>query len=134
MSDKILVDSDAFVGWMVATDAHHQRVIEAFERLKNARVQMVTTNLVISETASLLSRRNSQAQAKAFLQFSQHIETVYITKRLHQLTVNLFWEQERKNISFVDLANVVVAQEHGIGQILSFDKVYRKDFDLKMVA
>jgi len=134
MSDKILVDSDAFVGWIVATDAHHQRVTTAFEGIKKAHVQLVTTNLVIAETASLLSRRNSQPQAKAFLQFSQHLDTIYITKHLHQLTINLFLEQKRKNISFVDLANVVVAQEHGISEVLSFDKVYSKIFDLKIAT
>jgi predicted nucleic acid-binding protein len=132
MADRVLVDSDAFVGWIVTTDAHHQRVTAAFDRLKGAQVQPITTNLVIAETASLLSRRHSQPQAKGFLEFSQHIETIYITQQLHQYTTALFLDQDRKNVSFVDLANVVIARAYGIGEILSFDKTYPKDFNLKL--
>lgn len=134
MNDKVLVDSDAFVGWIVATDAHHQRVTETFEHLKKARLQLVTTNLVIAETASLLSRRNSQPQAKSFLQFAQHIETIFITSQLHLLTARLFLEQDRKNVSFVDLANVIVAREYGIGEIFSFDKMYSKVYGFSLAA
>lgn len=134
MTDRTLVDSDAFIGWMVATDAHNQRATAEFDRLEQARIRLVTTNLVISETASMLSRRQSQEQAIGFLHACQTIETIYITDHFHQLTVQLFLEQARKRTSFVDLANVVVARHYGFERILSFDKVYAQDFNLSIAA
>jgi predicted nucleic acid-binding protein len=130
MSDSVFVDSDAYIGWIVATDDHHQRATEAFEGLKRANIQPLTSNLVIAETASLLSRRHSLSQAKAFLQISQTFEMVCVTDKLHHLAVNLFLQQERAKTSFVDIANVVTLRTLGIPWILSFDKTYSRDFGL----
>lgn len=113
----VLVDSDAFVGWIVETDAHHQSVVAIFQKLEQTRTHLVTTNMVIAETATLLSRRIGQAEATTFLDFAQHIQTIFITEQLHQLTLRLFSEQPRKNTSFVDMANVVVAREMNVSKI-----------------
>src|SRR5690606_3715290 len=102
-------------------------------KLQQRKAQLLTTNLVITETASWLSYRAGQSKAKAFIDFSQHIETVLVTEKLHRQTVRLFTQQDQNRTSFVDMANVVVAREMRIGEIFSYDKVYRKRFDLTLV-
>ena len=49
----VLVDSDVFVGLMVDHDAHHQRVRELFSQIEENKGSLVTTNYVITETASM---------------------------------------------------------------------------------
>lgn len=132
-NEQVLVDSDALVGWFVKTDAHHQRARAIFGYLKQRRLTPVVTNLVIAETATLFSRRQGQAQASRFLDFSQKLETVYITPELHHKTVQLMQAQTRPKTSFVDMANVVVMREVRIAHIFSFDRVYGKDFGLKLL-
>lgn len=134
MSHKVLDDSDAFIGWIVATDQHHYRAEAAFEQLRQERLQPITTNLVIAETASLLSRRYSLQQARTFLNISQKLDTIYISEELHHSAVRLFLEQQRTNTTFVDMCNVVVMKQLSLSAILSFDVVYTKDFDLHSVA
>ena len=132
--DQILIDSDAFIGLVFRQDAHHERVRNLWRQLQIEQVQFITSNLVITETATMLSRRISLSIAQQFLQSAQDIQTIIVDDHIHQLTVDLFQKQQREHTSFVDLSNVVILQELKIKRIFSFDKVYTKDFGLTLVS
>lgn len=126
--DKIIIDSDAIIGKMVPTDVHHEKTLPLFQRIDSGEIKAYITNLVIYEVATLFSRRYSQKQAVIFLDtiFSSHFEIIYIDELLSQKTVERFKSYSKKNISFVDCANLVAAEEKGINRIFSFDKVYKE--------
>lgn len=131
MADEpILLDSDALIGWISATDAHHARAVDLMEALRQRQMQPVVTNLVVGETATLFSLRQGQAVARDFLRLAASLHTVVITETLHQETLALFAKQDRKRTSYVDMANVVVMRHHQIPYIFAFDTVYPRDFDL----
>jgi predicted nucleic acid-binding protein len=131
--DWVLIDSDAFIGLLVKEDANHARAEEVFANIQEYRLNPATTNLVVAETATLFSRRSGQDSACLFLDFAKKFQTIYLDERLHQLTVALFEQQRKKNTSFVDMANVVVARELDIPQLAAFDRVYTDDFDLTVL-
>jgi predicted nucleic acid-binding protein len=130
--EQVLLDSDAFIGWLTVHDAHHERMVRILEVMKAQRIQPLTTNLVVAETATMLSNRVNQAQAVQFLQLAASVQTVMINEDFHHQTLELFARQTRNKTSFVDLANVVVARTLDIPWILSFDKTYPRDFDLSL--
>lgn len=133
MADEpILLDSDALIGWISATDAHHARAVDLMEALRKRRMQPVVTSLVVGETATLFSLRQGQATARDFLNVAATLRTIVITETLHQETLGLFAKQDLKRTSYVDMANVVVMQHHQIPYIFAFDTVYTRDFDLLM--
>ena len=128
--ERVLLDSDAFVGWLTVHDTHHERMVRLFETIKTRRVQLLTTNLVVSETATMLSYRQGQTQALQFISLAVSVQTVMINDQLYQHTLDLFAKQERNKTSFVDMANVVTVRELDISWILSFDETYPRDFAL----
>lgn len=130
----VLLDSDAFIGLIVKHDAHHETVEVIFEQLKQKQAMLVTTNYVITETASTLSRRFSQDNASQFLTIVDDFRMITITDTIHKQASKLFRQQTKDNTSLVDMSNVVIMKEFEIPQIFSFDKVYTKDFQLSQVA
>jgi predicted nucleic acid-binding protein len=132
---QILVDSDAFIALFVESDAHYERVGKALQRLLNEPCRLVTTNVIVAETATWLSRRVSQDKARQFLDYIEagHTPIFYIDKVIQQHASELFRQQPTKNISLFDCLNVAVIQLYNLPGILSFDKFYIK-FNIPMVA
>ena len=134
---QVLIDSDAFVGWMVELDAHHQKASQVFDRLHLEDTRLVTTSLVVLETATVLSHRSGQSLAKTFL--DEVIEkgqfpVIHILEDFYHQTLNIFKTQTKKGTSITDCANVAVARQFNIPTIFSFDQVYSKSFGLKMAS
>src|SRR5438552_3691219 len=122
--DTVLVDSDAFVGLFYTADAHHQRASAILEGIKRKQSYLVTTSLVIAETATVLSHREGQDTARAFLDWSETLPVIHISEELQKEALSLFKQQHNKGNSVVDCANVAVMKRFGIPTIFSFDKVY----------
>lgn len=132
---EVLVDSDAFIGWIYPNDAHAQRAGEIFETLKKQGVSLVTTSLVVSETATVLSYKVGQALAKFFLDEvikQGSFPIIHITEDLQERAIEIFSSQTQKGTSVVDCANVAVVRRFNIPAIFSFDQVYPKKFGLKL--
>ncbi len=128
---QVLVDSDAFVGWIWPNDEHHNRVAQIFASLRGKRFRLVTTSMVVAEVATVLSHRDSQATARAFLDQAAPYPVIHITEELQQAAVDIFRKQEQRGTSITDCANVAVMRKFNIPRIFSFDKIYFKSFGLK---
>jgi predicted nucleic acid-binding protein len=131
---QVLVDSDAFVGSMLKDDAHHKTMKALLEIIKQNYISLVTTSFVVAETATVLSKLDSQAQAKKFLHAVKYHPIIHITEELQAKSLALFAAQTKKRTSVVDCANVVVMKHFHIPRILSFDKAYTSQFDMDMMT
>ena len=131
---QILVDSDAFVGWLYEKDAHHKHAEKVFAEIMEKRRSLVTTNYVISETSTVLSHRQGQSLAIKFLEVAEKFPIIHLDEKLHQTTLDLFREQTERGTSVVDCSNVAVVRQFQIPMIFSFDKVYHKKFGLQIAA
>jgi predicted nucleic acid-binding protein len=129
--EKVLIDSDALVGWQIKQDYHHDVAVQGFERIFEKRLKPLVTSLVVAETANLLSRRYDLEDAKRFLRQIELLPIIHIDQATYVETRQLFLDQHRKNTSFVDMANMVVIRRYEIGFIFAFDRVYTEDFKLK---
>jgi len=130
----VLIDSDAFVGWLYEKDGHHAEASRIFARLEDERRVPVVTSLVIAEAATVLSHREGQPLARTFLDLARRYPVIHITKALQQQALDLFQAQKARGTSVTDCANVVVMRQFQIPTIFSFDKVYPKTFGLKTAA
>ena len=134
---QVLVDSDAFVGLMIEKDAHHKSSQKIFKRLRAQKAKLLTTSLVVVETATVLSHRVGQDLARAFL-----VEVVekgglpvtQIIDDLYEEALKIFKDQTKKGTSVTDCANVAILKRLNIPEIFSFDKVYSKSFGLQMIS
>ena len=129
----VLVDSDAFVGLFFPDDAHHQTCYRLFKQFARQKLRLVATSYTIAETATVLSRHSGQPLARAFLDYAATgvLPVVHIDEALQALAISIFREQENKNTSLFDCANVAVIRNLNIPRIFSFDQVYSRKFDLR---
>jgi predicted nucleic acid-binding protein len=134
---QVLIDSDAFVGWMVELDAHHQQARQIFHQLKEQQSHLVTTSFVVAETVTVLSHRSGQALARTFLDEAienDNFPVIFIAQELYRQALDIFKKQNKKGTSVTDCANVAVARCFHIPTIFSFDKVYPKSFGLELIG
>src|SRR5260221_10957757 len=80
----VLIDSDAFVGRYFPKDAHFQAASKFFETLEKKSSRIVTTSMVVAETATVLSHRQGQDLARTFLRAVQasRLPVIHIDEKL----------------------------------------------------
>lgn len=128
---QVLVDSDAFVGWLYEQDASHKAAIKIFESIKQKKLMPVTTSFVVMETATVLSNRQGQTLALDFLDMVSVYPTIHIDEKLQQYSIDFFKKEKKRGTSVVDCSNVIVMRQFNIATIISFDKFYKKQMGLQ---
>ena len=127
-SFDILVDSDAFIALIVYYDAHFKRAHHSMDRFGREEKRLVTTELVVAETASTLSRRFNYGLACQFIDFIRQgqVPVIFLNDELQRRSHDLFLAEKREQTSAVDCANIAVAEYFGIEQLFSFDGSYSR--------
>lgn len=118
----VFADSSFWYALIAARDADHARARQA---LAQNRAPMVTTDLVVAETVSLLVKRIGKQVA---LQFGDRIsrtricEVVHVCQSDHQAAWAVFREYEDKEFDLVDACSFVVMRALGIEEALTLDQ------------
>lgn len=125
---KIIIDSDALFALHVALDPHHSEAESTFRKLYKAENEIIASNMVLQETATIISYRFGQRPAIDFLRNFERsgIKQLFVGEKLTAKSWKLFREQMKKGTSFIDCANVVVYRETKAELIMSFDKFYKR--------
>ena len=123
MDNNLVVDSDFLYSLFIQEDPHYTKVQKLIPKIDGYNI--IICNLVIYEVATLLSRRISQVVAKNVLSqlLSMQLQVIYIDKQLEREIIAEFTSHSKKNISFVDCANLVLAKKYK-AKIVSFDQFY----------
>jgi len=133
---QLLVDSDAFVGWMLKGDAHYERAGAIFAQIKANRTPVVTTSAVVDETLTVLSHRQGQEIARVFLTGvieQGNFPVLFVSESIRTQALKLFVAQTKKGTSMTDCLNAVVCTRMAIPSIFSFDKAYPQCFGINLV-
>lgn len=135
-ADYILVDTDVWVGFILADDPHHAAASKLLSQIRKQRGQLVITTDVVAETITVLSHKSGQGAARSFLRLVDDPDLIRIPtkEKFFIKALGLFAEQDKKGTSYVDCMNVVVMAELEFDKILSFDKVYHNRFGLQNLA
>lgn len=126
ISKNILLDTDFIVSLLVPQDSTHSTAVQRYENIDEESIFHVLEP-VLFEVVTVLSRklphRLAVEKVKEIRAQSMHV----ITLSSHEVddVWKEFYSYRKKNISFVDSANVVMTQKIG-GKIASFDKFYPK--------
>jgi predicted nucleic acid-binding protein len=120
----IFIDTGAFVARYVERDQHHAKAIAYWKRLAELNSACYTSNLVLSETLSLLARRTTYQFA------TQRAQQLYSSNALRILRPNaqdessavlLFMQYSTRKVSFCDCVSFVLMRRAGIVDAFSFD-------------
>lgn len=126
---KILVDSDIYYSLLDKNDANHKQALLLNKKYLIKGIEFITLNLVIFETATVLSHKINQQTAVFFLQnvLSGKMQIIRLDEYIEKEAFKIFVRQQRKNMSFVDCANMALMKKLGLTTIFSFDKIYPKN-------
>lgn len=126
---KLLADSDFFFGLFVNVDAHHSKCISLLKKCIDNDYSIVALNLVIQETATVISKKRNQGEATLFLDelSKMPVKILFAGEDDENLIWDLFNKQTKKGTSFIDCANLTIAKKYKFDKILSFDEFYPKD-------
>ncbi len=126
---KALLDANVLVALYRPEDGSHDNAVKVVSMLKDVAWEFVCTNLLVQETATVLSMRVGMNLARKFLKDYHDIisEEIFIDGDVENLSWKIFSNQQKKGTSFVDCANLAVIEKYRLDGIVSFDTFYPKE-------
>lgn len=133
MGQKVIVDSNVLIALVKADDSTHLVAKRLVLNLHDKGYVFIALNLVIQESATVISMKVGQKAAKDFFENRARVidQEIYLDSDLEKTAWRIFIEQNKKGTSFIDCANLAVIQKYKLDGILSFDEFYPKS--LRMV-
>lgn len=125
MKGSIFVDTSAWYALISSGDRNHPL---ASEFLPNALIEfreLVSTNLVIGETYTLVTSRLGYDAAWRFLRQirkSPRLRRVFVTEELEMKAYDFLESRTDQRFSFVDGTSFAVMKAQGISSCFAFDR------------
>jgi uncharacterized protein len=122
---RVFVDTGAWFALQVEDDAHHAAARRTFPVLMAVCRSLVTSNLVIGETYTLLRMTAEHAEAQRFIEKikqSAKLERVFVTESGEQQAYQLLQRYADQPFSFVDATSFVIMRQQRIRYAFAFDR------------
>ncbi|MDQ3266362.1 MAG: PIN domain-containing protein [Myxococcota bacterium] len=120
----MFVDTGGFFAAHVAEDRWHSHAATALQSLLAKRVRLVSTNLVLGETYTLLRIRYGQAAAWRFmdaLDRSPSLQRIQVDAEADAAAWTLLRRYKDQAFSYVDATSFAVMRAHKLRRALAFD-------------
>ncbi len=132
---KVLIDSDFLVGLFRVGDPHHEVTMTILKQHNNGSSIFHVLNLVLQETATVLSHRVGMEAVRLFhAKYPKlGLNIIDMDKEIELAAWQIFLEQTKKGTSFIDCANLATCRHYAMDKIFSFDRFYPKELLLPVV-
>lgn len=128
MARKVFVDTGAWVGLADRSDDLHEPARAAYATILQPSTRLVTTNLVIAESYTLIRRRVGFEAAIRFLQSLQtspRLEKVLSDWALERDAEAILRRYTDQDFSYVDAVSFAVMRAQNITEVFGFDGHFR---------
>jgi hypothetical protein len=125
---RVFVDTGAWFAVQVADDEHHAAASEALPALLEASRALVTSNLVVGETYTLLRFVKGYREARRFLDAlasSATLERTFVTEPIERRAYDILHRYADHPFSFVDATSFAVMRQQRIQHAFAFDVHFR---------
>lgn len=132
---KVIIDSNVFVAVFLLEDSLHIPATQLVSQLKRQGTIFCTINLVLQESATVLSMRKGMTSARTFYASVHDFvdQMVPFDEIVEKESWKIFLSQTKKGTSFVDCAILASARHYQIDKIASFDRFYPKELLIPVV-
>ncbi len=122
---KVILDSNVWIGQLIATDTLHDRATKLADTLGDSTV--VVPEYVLLEVITILKVHKRYTEAKAFGERVLGNSVTYLPALgLARVIATTCFKKEYRNLSFVDTALLVLSKEY---EIITFDTALQKAID-----
>lgn len=121
---RVFVDTSALVALFRTRDVHYGRARTISEQMLRERTIGITTEMVIAETITVLSMRESKETAVRFWDWLQEedIDVASISPKIRDRAFEIFTRHPSKNFPFFDAVSLALMEREGITHAFSFDR------------
>ena len=120
----VFVDTGAWYAVQVTDDVYHAAAQAALLSLLEAGTLLITSNLVIGETYTLLRAAKGYREAKRFLDalgHSRKMERLFITEHLERKAYEILEQYADHPFSFVDGTSFALMRQQRMQHAFAFD-------------
>jgi len=127
-SKIVFVDTSAWIALTDKSDKYHPQSVTIYNSIKEQKLLLLTTDYVVSETATRIRYDADHASAVQFLQMvhqayrQQSLNLVNIDATFYKMAVDLFRQYDDVALSFVDCASFAVCRALKLSKAFSFDQ------------
>ena len=121
---RVFVDTGAWYAVQIVNDRHHATAQSVLRELVESEVPIVTSNLVVGETYTLLRTAKGYREAKRFLDVlgqSRKLERLVITEYLERKAHEILAQYTDHPFSFVDATSFALMRQQRIQHAFAFD-------------
>ncbi len=121
---RVFVDTGAWFALQATDDSHHRTSSETLQALLEVAQSLVTSNLVIGETYTLLRLSKGYRQAKRFLDAiaqSEKLESVFVSAALERNAYEILHQYSDHPFSYVDATSFALMRDQKIRHAFAFD-------------
>jgi predicted nucleic acid-binding protein len=125
---KVFVDTGAWIAITMSGDQHHKEAVSCLNTLTKDRALVYTSNLVIHETYTFLSRKESKRTAlKAIdtIQDDSFVSVLHVSDKTEKSAFELLHKWKDQDFGSVDATSFCLMQENNIKKAFSFDEHFR---------
>ena len=125
----IFVDTGAFIARYIKADQFHAQSIEQWRRLAADNEQLFTSNFVINETITLLSRwagTKYAAGTARILYASGALTIIRPVEEDETQAIHMLERSGQPGISFTDCVSMVLIERLRISNVFTFDNHFRR--------
>lgn len=128
MTNKVFVDTSAWFSILNSQDNNHSKVTAAYKELLNSGTRLITSNHVLGETYTLLSRKTAlsgRAQIWAFIDLldrSSQITIQHLSYEVEKEAYAILKTYHDQQFSFVDATSFALMHKEQINTALTLDQ------------
>jgi predicted nucleic acid-binding protein len=121
----IFIDTGAFLGRYLPDDQHHAAALAGWEDLAERRLACCTSNLVLSETITLLARRADYgfaAEKARLIQASTVLRMLRPTREDELAAVDWLEKFADQKVSYTDAVSFALMRRYRLTRAFTFDR------------
>lgn len=129
MTKSLFVDTSFFKAYADIKDDFHQDALQIFQRLKEEKAQLITSNYILDETFTVIRSKCGLAVAKQFKKILEQFEAdLKIMRVLVTDEVNAwdFFLQNWSDLSFTDCVSFAMMKRLNITVAAAFDNHFKR--------
>ena len=125
---RVFLDTGAFLALADEDDDCHPDAQSIHADLIISKAQLFTSNLVLSETFTIIRFRVGHRAAVNFMNRFDHsgVKVLHVTEAIDKTARAIFARYDDKEFSFVDCTNFALIDHHRLDHAFAFDGHFRQ--------
>lgn len=121
---KIFIDTGAFIAYYYKRDQNHFYSLSGWQKLSDSSFELITSNHVIDEFATLLGRKTNNAYAsnKLELIYQSDMKIARTTLEDEIIALELFKKLADQKVSMTDCYSFIIMNKLSIKTAFIFDR------------